>query len=110
MALPPLRRVTSFDLSEGEEVSNSQKSKTPCLAGFKPVTSDIQAGGVTAGTEDMKSACTPSRWRRAKFGKSPRAISGRRIRKLNPSTPKMTARIESFSLLATPHHPIDASA
>src|SRR6266702_1790925 len=107
MAFPPRRRVKmcalrGFPFSDCS--SYVQKSKTPWRAGFKPVESDVQAGGVSGGYLDSRMASQPSSWSFLKLGNSPRSINGWIMRNVRPSTPKITVRICVFLSLSAIGH------
>src|SRR5215203_3436804 len=61
-----------------------------CLPGFLPVIDETNAGGVSGGMVDVSVPTAPSAARRAKLGRCPSAIHGRRTRKLPPSMPMAT--------------------
>src|SRR5919201_5880090 len=64
-----------------------KKSKTPCWPGCLPVTSEVHAGGVSAGTIDRSSARVPRSASSRRWGMTPPSMYGSRIVKVAPSRP-----------------------
>ena len=67
-----------------------KKSKTPWPPGRLPVITDVQAGGVSAGTIERSGARVPRAQRSRRNGMTPRSMYGSRIVQVAPSSPMST--------------------
>src|ERR1044071_6169011 len=64
-----------------------KKSKTPCWPGCLPVISEVQAGGVSGGITERRTARLPRSISSPRNGMTPRSAYGSRIVKVAPSRP-----------------------
>src|SRR5262249_8121683 len=64
-----------------------KKSKMPCWPGCFPVTSDVQAGGVSGGMTERRTARVPRAESWARYGITPRSMYGASTGNVAPSRP-----------------------
>src|SRR5262249_61502013 len=65
----------------------SVKSRMPCRPGLTPVTSEVQAGNVAAGTVEWRPPHAPSRMSLPRTGRRPCSTHGRTRSSVAPSRP-----------------------
>src|SRR5947207_7019708 len=79
--------------------TRSVKSRTPWRPGFTPVTSEVQAGKVAAGTVERSGPHAPVAVRGARTGSGPAAADGRTRSSVAPSRPITSRRGTDRSFL-----------
>ena len=81
---------------------DSRKSKMPCLPGFLPVSTAVQAGGVVGGLVEASVPQAPWRISRWRLGSVPSSAQGLRLANVAPSMPSKMKRRSVMAAISFP--------
>src|SRR5512135_519860 len=78
----------------------------PWVGGVQPVANEVQATGVTIGSEDRRAPKADRRQSEARLGRSPRSNPGPRTDIVPPSSPRNTTRDAKAGMRVLPLGPL----